>query len=40
MFTMEYIKNVFAFLKRKLDPNYVFNVSWKSDGNEDRALMG
>ena len=26
MFIMEYIKNVFAFLKRKLDPNYVFNV--------------
>ena len=26
MFIMEYIKNVFAFLKLKLDPNYVFNV--------------
>ena len=26
MFIMEYIKNVFAFLKQKLDPNYVFNV--------------
>ena len=26
MFIMEYIKNVFAFLKQKLDPTYVFNV--------------
>ena len=26
MFIMEYIKNIFAFLKQKLDPNYVYNV--------------